>query len=88
MKMTRTIKFNIKQFIEEYIFAIECKDDELEEGLLHDFNLMFSRSNRSVQEGVYKYLQNSKLANEYNKLVELQSKIGFYFTQLDTLLES
>ena len=86
--MIRTIKFNIKTFIEEYIFCIESKDKETEAELLHSFNSMFIRSNRSVQEGIYRYLKNYTLANEYIKLVELQAKIEVYFSTLDALLES
>ena len=88
MSMTRTIKFNIKTVIEEYIFCIESKDKETGAELLHSFNVMFINSDRKIQDGIYKYLQNSRLANEYEEFRNIQKKIEQFFTQLDALLES
>jgi hypothetical protein len=70
----RVVKFNIKQFIEDYIFCVECKDKCGEKDALERFNKVFSSSSHAVQDSMQMYLFNSAVARDYPKLVELATK--------------
>ena len=64
----RTVKYNLKSFIEEYIILHESKDKEGEEKLLEDFNNEFIKSSDVVKQGMQMFLFNSKIAKEYEVL--------------------
>ena len=64
----RTVKYNLKSFIEEYIILHESKDKEGEEKLLEDFNNEFIKSSDVVKQGMQMFLFNSKIAKEYKVL--------------------
>jgi hypothetical protein len=64
----RMVKFNIKQFIEDYIFCIESSDEDGEKELLRKFNKFFIGSEPKIQRGVKSYMVKSKIANDYEKI--------------------
>lgn len=69
--VTKTIKFNIKQFIEDYIFCVESKDGQGEKELLKKFDKVFYSSSVAVKASMQMYLFNSRVAREYPKLHEI-----------------
>ena len=68
---TRSIKFNVKSFIEDYIFCIESKDSDGEGELLERFNKVFHSSSTPVQRGIHMFLFNNKIAKDYPKIQEI-----------------
>ena len=74
METTRRIKFNIKQFIEDYIFCVESGDEEGEKELLETFDRVFYSSDYGLQKSIQMYMFNSKVAREYMKLYELSTR--------------
>lgn len=78
---TRTVKFNIKSFIEEYIFLHESHDKEGEKKLLEKFNTNFYNSNFKVKAGIQAFIFNSKLAKEYPVLQGLSTRCVAFFTK-------
>lgn len=72
---TRVVMFNIKQFIEDYIFCVESKDIEGKNLLLNKFKEVFAGSKDEIKVGIQKYIANSNVAKDYK---ELQSLATFY----------
>ena len=75
---TRSIKFNIKQFIEEYVYCIESKDEDGELELLERFNKVFYSSTPPVQGGIQTFLFNNRIAKEYPKIQELATRCNLF----------
>jgi len=75
---TRSIKFNVKSFIEDYIFCIESKDSDGEEELLARFNKVFYSSSAPVQKGIQMFLFNNRVAKEYPKIQELATRCNLF----------
>ena len=78
--MTRTIKFNIKHFIEEYIYCVESKDEDGEVELTEQFKRVFLNSSPQIQQGIQSYLMNNKNAKEYVQLQKIASNCTLFFT--------
>tara|TARA_R110000796_G_scaffold59371_5_gene136855 strand:- start:167 stop:400 length:234 start_codon:yes stop_codon:yes gene_type:complete len=72
--MTRTIKFNVKHFIEEYIYSIESKDYDAEIELLEKFNRVFYNSPPQVKKEIQAFLFNNSNAKEYKKIQDLATR--------------
>lgn len=71
---TRLIKFNIRQFVEDYIFARESGDKESEQDLLNNFDNFFYSSSPQVRKGVQSYLLNSPISMQYPDLQDIASR--------------
>ena len=70
----RVVRFNIKQFIEDYIFCIESEDIECKEQLEIKFDRVFFESNSTVKVGIITYLINSAIAKEYPEIQDIITK--------------
>tara|TARA_R110000851_G_scaffold138375_1_gene275002 strand:+ start:1228 stop:1458 length:231 start_codon:yes stop_codon:yes gene_type:complete len=71
---TRTVKFNLKTFIGDFVFLKESKDEENLRELMGSFDTFLKSCKDNVKQGVGKYLSNDKIAKQY---IELQ---GFALT--------
>lgn len=70
----RIVNFNIKQFIEDYIFCVESRDKEGKKNLLERFDEVFKGSCRDVQVGIKSYLSKSEVAKDYKELQRLSRR--------------
>lgn len=64
----REVKFNLKNFIEDFVFAIESKDSLSRECLEDSFESEYKKSSLVIQEGIEKFIFRSKIASEYPSL--------------------
>ena len=67
----REVKFNLKVFIEEYVFAKEASDNEVMESLELIFEKEYKSSSLPIQEGIERFITKSKIAKEYSGLNQL-----------------
>ena len=65
---TRTVKFNLKDFIEEYVFLKESKDKEKLRELVGDFNEYLFSCSDDIKRSIGKFLSNNKIAMQYAEL--------------------
>ena len=71
---TRTVKFNAKDFIEDFIFYKESREEEKLFNLIVTFDSFLKSCPDNVKRGLGQFLSNNKVAMQY---VELQ---GFALT--------
>jgi hypothetical protein len=76
---TRLVKFNIKNFVEDFILARESGDLDSEQELVDGFVGFFSCSCLEVQYGLRAYLHNNALAAQYPDLQDLTIEINGIF---------
>lgn len=67
----RVVKFNLKVFIEDFIFAKESKDKVARESLEEVFRKEYENSSQIVREGMEKFITTSKIASESKDLQKL-----------------
>ena len=65
---SRIVKFNIKQFIEDYIYLYELGDKEAEIELINKYKKVFNISSEPIRVGMQKFLANSELIKDYETL--------------------
>jgi len=70
----RVVRFNIKQFIEDYVFCVETKDFVGKKELLSRYNNIFLSSNSLVKVAMQTYLLNSSVAKDYAELQGLATR--------------
>lgn len=75
----RTVKFNLKQFIEDYRFYHESRDRDSEEELLHNFETIYSESSFKIRSGMRTFLYNSDVARQYPVLQQIASRCDANF---------
>lgn len=78
---TRIVKFNLKEFIGDYIFLHELKDLEGEKDLIKKFDDNFYSSSHPVKVGIQTFLFNSGLAKDYPVLQGLATRCIAVFTK-------
>jgi len=71
---TRIVKFNIRQFVEDYIFARESGDNDAERELLDNFDNFFYSSSYQVKSGIQTYLFNNPIARQYTGLQDIATR--------------
>jgi len=76
---TRLVKFNIKNFVEDFILARESGDLDSEQELVNGFVEFFSCSGVGVQDGLRSYIFNNALASQYPDLQDLTIEINSIF---------
>lgn len=68
----RTIKFNIKNFLEDYMYCIESKDLECNEELLEVITRNYTNNpDPTVKQGIRNYIKKSDIGNRYPELLKL-----------------
>tara|TARA_R110000796_G_scaffold14289_2_gene46606 strand:+ start:1720 stop:1947 length:228 start_codon:yes stop_codon:yes gene_type:complete len=72
---TKVIKFNLRDFIDQYIFLHESKDKEGERILLENFNKLLDSSSGSIVLGIQGYLTKTKITEQYPVLKELSVRL-------------
>ena len=70
---SRTVKFNIKNFIEDYVYAHNSKDIEEEENLIKGYKEVLSNSSEPVATAMQSFIFNNKIAKDYPVLQALAS---------------
>lgn len=70
----REVKFNLKVFIEEYVFANESGDNDYIEDLERVFEEEYSISSLPIQEGIERFINKSEIAKDYSGLSKLISR--------------
>lgn len=65
---TRTVKFNLKDFIGEFVFLKESKDKEKLSELMSDFDEYLKSCPDNVKSGIGKFLSNDKISKQYTEL--------------------
>jgi len=71
---TRLVKFSIRQFVEDYIFARELGDNDAEQNLLNTFDSFFYSSSFKVKQGIQTYLFNNDIARQYPDLQDIATR--------------
>jgi hypothetical protein len=68
----RTIKFNIKNFLEDYMYCIESEDSECKEELLEVITRNYTNNtNPTVKQGIRNYIEKSEISRRYPELLRL-----------------
>lgn len=65
---SRTVKFNIKQFLEDYMYCIESKDCDEQEELINKFKRVYNSSNPTVKQGIKNYVNKSGYVRDYPEI--------------------
>lgn len=65
---SRTIKFNIKQFLEDYMYCIESKDCDEQDELVSKFKRVYNSSNPQVKQGIKNYIDKSGYIKNYPEI--------------------
>ncbi len=68
---SRSVKFNIKNFIEDYVFAHNSKDVEEEEKLIKGYKEVLLSSSEPVAIAMQSFISNNKIAKDYPVLQAL-----------------
>lgn len=76
---SRSIKFNIKNFIEDYAYSKESGDTESEEELLSKFDKFFMSSEYKLRVAIQRFLQKDPIAVQYPVLQQLATKNATLF---------
>jgi hypothetical protein len=72
---TKVVKFNIKDFIAQYVFLHESKDKEGEKVLLEGFNKFLSTNQKPIISAIQAYLIKTKITQQYPVLKELSVRL-------------
>jgi hypothetical protein len=63
--ITRTVKYNLRSFIEDYILFYEEKDMESVGYIMADFLHFYNNSDDKIKDGIDRYLTSNKIAKQY-----------------------
>jgi hypothetical protein len=72
---TKVVKFNIRNFIDQYVFLHESKDKEGEKILLESFNKFIVSNQKPIIVGIQGYLIKTKITEQYPVLKELSVRL-------------
>ena len=80
---TRFVRFNIKSFLEEYLFHDVSGEKQRCEELLSNFEVFYSNSTIDIQNQIINYLTSSDVVINNKKLVKaLKNITGKVFNKL------
>lgn len=68
---TRSIKFNVKQFLEDYMYSIETEDEDDERELTEELREFMSRSSEEVKQGIKCYITKFSIMTKYPYLLNV-----------------
>lgn len=71
---TRVVKFNIKTFIEDYVFYYESKNQEKVQEILSDFEIRYSRYDYKVRTSIQTFLFNNPISKQYADLQAIATR--------------
>ena len=71
---TRTVKFNLKSFIEQYSYLYECCDKKSRVILLEDFDKYYSSCTYDIRKGIQSFLLNNSIAKQYSDLQDIATR--------------
>jgi hypothetical protein len=72
---TKVVKFNVRDFIDQYVFLHESKDKEGERVLLEGFNKFLLSNQKPIIVGIQGYLIKTKITQQYPVLKELSVRL-------------
>jgi uncharacterized membrane protein (DUF106 family) len=72
---TRKIKFNLKEFSENYVYAHSSGDEEDIEELEKEFEGFYKRSSDTLKVNIKSFFNNSNFVKENKILLKFISKI-------------
>jgi hypothetical protein len=72
---TRTVKFNLRHFVEDYIVAVAAEDSLEQESLEKGFMENYNSSSAKIKQGIENYIR--KVSNEMQS-PELQGFVNTF----------
>lgn len=72
---TRTVKFNIKEFIQDFSYAEDSKDYDEALELLSKFDAFYYSSSGSLKEATINYLIKSRVAMQYPVIQDITRRL-------------
>lgn len=75
---TRTVKYNLKNFIESYVFLEESDDKIGKEELISEFNNYFYSCTDEVKNGIESFILSNKIARQYAGLQALANRCRMF----------
>ena len=79
--IVRTVKYDLKCFIEDYILFYESKDYESVGYVMADFLHFYNNSNDKIRDGIDKYLTSNKIAKQYPDIQAVINKCTLFSTK-------
>lgn len=71
---TRTVKFNLRQFIEDYVFYFESRDQDSKNFLLDNFEDCYETFTLPVRQGIKLFLFNNVISKQYPELQSIATR--------------